>query len=435
MSALLHYTSLASYGDRQKRPLLTVEVDNYLTLPVSFNSITKCSQTGPHHFNTSSILSTNKMTSMNSNNSNSLSFSNSTNKIPPLLSNNDDVTNDKSQSTILGNANQEQERIDANIKNTSLDKIDKKLFNDSHSVSSTPNLTSSSASSSSSSPPTFSTKNNQSLPVSPLLLNKTVSHTQPENSNEATTPVNATPVNIAPVPTQPLFVNRFIIKKVPDNELQGHTSTSTVQNTALVQNLAKVNETNEFLDRENTKNISEKVISTDLDKTSVVLKSALENDSNLKERKISKFTVLKVDASSLNSNNTNANVNLTNLEVSKKDTNLMSVQPSIKASSQLKEVKFAVDIDTNQSKNTKNENNLIASNLQDDSLNIESNKELSKQQQQHTLQGAQNNQQPSVSQVKGNMITRTQGLMPHSHLWHSSYSSNMLFVVNLIDLK
>jgi hypothetical protein len=399
LSALLHYTSLASYEYRQKGPLLSVEVDTYLTLPVSLKAISKCLQSGPHRNSTNSILSINKMTSTNSNSSNTLSFNNSNNKLTPLINNNNNETaNENCQNAILSSTNHEQENN--NIKNTSLDKIDKKLFNDSHSVSSTPNLTSSSASSSSSSPPTFSTKSNQSLPVSPLLLNKTVSHTQPENSSDVTTPVN-TPVNAyapaLPLPSQPLFVNRFIIKKVPDNELHVNAS-SNIQNALLAQNLTKVNETSDLLERENnSQSVAEKIVSADLFKTEDILKAALVNDTSVKERKISKFTVLKVDANSLYNNASN-NVNLNNSENSKNDSSIvLPSQPLNKTANQVKEVKFAVDIDSNQSKNENTSN--INSNLPEDSLSIDSSKDLSKQQQQNSI-AATNYQHQNISQTK-----------------------------------
>ena len=206
MSALLHYTSLASYGDRQSP--LSFEVDNYLTLPLS---LPKCLQANSSH-NTTSQLSSRRMTSNLGSNSNSLSYnSNSNSKLAPLSndhSSNSDDSSTHADSIIANNGVRQEHEADSNAKNTSLDKLDKKLFGDSHSVSSTPNVTSSSASSSSSSPPTFSTKINQSLPVSPLLLGKSVAQTQNDLSTGDQTPVNIQPTQTS---SQPQIPNRFFI--------------------------------------------------------------------------------------------------------------------------------------------------------------------------------------------------------------------------------
>jgi len=228
-------------------------------------------------------------------------------------------------------------------------------------------------------------------------LNKSVSHTQQtENASDVTTPVN-TPVNAYAPPSQPLFVNRFIIKKVPDNELHLNAS-SNIQNASLAQNLAKVNETSDLIERENnSQSVAEKTISADLDKSEGILKPALVNDTSVKERKISKFTVLKVDANSLN-NNAGNNVNLNNSENTKNDSNILLASQSLnKTTNQVKEVKFAVDIDSNQSKNENNSN--VNSNLPEDSLSIDSGKDLSKQQQQNSV-AATNYQHQNVSQTK-----------------------------------
>ena len=191
--------------------------------------------------------------------------------------------------------------------------------------------------------------------------------------------------------------NRFIIKKVSDYELQNSAQNSS----SLQQTVGKIAAESAEVDRENVQKenlIAESIQSSANDAKSSTAMGALatlpnETSPKVTERKISKFTVLKVDASTLN----HANVKTNNLDHTHADkANLVSNENSgLIESNQSKEVKFPVDVDSNQLKKEINLNN--NSIIQDETLR-ESNRDAIKQQQM--LATAQASQQANAPQFK-----------------------------------
>ena len=168
-----------------------------------------------------------------------------------------------------------------------------------------------------------------------------------------------------------------------------------MQNSAsYAQNNAVKTAENTELDRENVPKDVLPVDSTQINVDENKSTLSMEANARVLERKISKFTVLKVDASAL-TYNVNTNVSdSSKLEGANLIANEKPIQSSNKTSSHVKEVKFAIDV---QSKNENNLNN--NSTIQDESLS-ESIKDSSKQ--QNITTNLQVNQQQNVQQIKSN---------------------------------
>ena len=322
LSSLLHYTSLASADKKDQLPL-SLELADYLAPPsttrlLNSNLDPKCQKLDNNTKMTSS--NTNLQSNNQNNNTNTTSTNTETantdvrsvqqaNARPNIT-----VNEEQNASAVQQDTTQQKE------KNTSQDKIEKKLFNDANFLLATPNLilSSSSASvstsSSSSSPPTFtqnssnsSSQQQTSTPsssVSPLSLVSSPKLQQQQTSQTAT-------------PTQPIpLLNRFIIKKVPDSELinaptpskpAAEASSSKAEASEAKpapENHTKPNQRADEIGNA-TANAPDTTTGGGETQPGQAALTASQTGYNNTERRISKFTVKKVDSSILNSNNNN----------------------------------------------------------------------------------------------------------------------------------